>query len=142
MIGILLIRTSYLKTGTAGQILDQNGKPVCLTLERPWVNNEPNVSCVPTGIYGMELDMRHPGTEKEILVWELRGVEGRTQIQIHPGNKIAHSLGCILPCSSLAAQDDELFGSYSRKAFDSFMDMMGDEKNAEIIINESPYKEV
>jgi hypothetical protein len=140
---IILTRTSYLKEGTTGQILDSEGRPICLTLERPWENNEPNVSCVPTGIYGMELDMRHPGTKNEYLVWELRGVEGRSQIQIHPGNKVSHSLGCILPASTLTAKGENLFGASSRTAFKTFMAKMGEEKTkAEIMIIDEPYRGV
>jgi hypothetical protein len=140
---IILTRTAYLKEGTTGQILDNEGRPICLTLERPWENNEPNISCVPTGIYEMELDMRHPGKKTQRLVWELRGVKGRTQIQIHPGNKISHSLGCILPASTLTTQGEILFGASSTAAFNSFMAKMGEQKKkAEIMITDEPFRGV
>ena len=136
---IILIRTAYLDEGTTGQILDSVGKPICLSLERPWKNNETNVSCVPTGFYRMVIDTRHPGSEKACKVWELREVEGRTQIQIHAGNKVSHSLGCILPATTLTIVKEKLFGTASRKAFDLFMAKMEGKDVAEILITDGPF---
>lgn len=62
-----------------------------ITLERPWLDNIPNISCIPAGIYKFRRD-KH-GRHK----WfRLEHVEGRTDIEIHEGKSPADSLGCIL----------------------------------------------
>lgn len=60
-------------------------------LERPWKDNEINVSSIPEGTYVVHRDRvgRH--------TWfRLEAVEGRTAIEIHEGYKVEHSAGCIL----------------------------------------------
>ena len=137
---IILTRTSYLQKGTTGQFLTGSGNPICLSLERPWKNNEPNVSCVPVGLYEMVIDTRNPGTEKACMVWELRGVVGRSEIQIHIGNQVSNSLGCILPATDLSVNaKDKLWGASSGRAFDKLMDHMLGKTKGKILITDGTY---
>ena len=66
--------------------------PQCLTLENPWVENQPNVSAIPAGSYQCEL-IDSPSKGK---VYTVRNVPGRTNILIHGGNTEVDTHGCIL----------------------------------------------
>ena len=65
------------------------------TIERPWLNNLANKSCIPEGEYVCTyLDRSASGKYKR--VWHVQNVEGRTGILFHRGNLVRHSLGCII----------------------------------------------
>ena len=73
-------------------VLINEGIPFALTLERPWLENMPKVSCIPTGSYRA---IRHVSpTFGE--TWWLQDVPDRTEILIHRGNISSQSQGCIL----------------------------------------------
>lgn len=78
-------------TPTYGMLF-KNNVPQCLTLERPWLNNKPELSCIPAGAYGF---IPH-NTPAKPRCWEAMSVPGRSDILIHAGNSIIDSLGCIL----------------------------------------------
>ena len=65
--------------------------PLCLTIERPWLNNEPFVSCIPAGKY----QFKAYNSPKFPHVWEILNVEGRDKILIHAGNSKEDVVGCI-----------------------------------------------
>jgi hypothetical protein len=70
---------------------------VCRTIELPWRDNEPRVSCIPEGRY--ELLKRY----SKKYQWHLlvKGVPGRSYILIHPANVALTELkGCIAPVSA------------------------------------------
>lgn len=103
-----LIRT-YFPDGTNGTIF-LNGKILCYSIELPWHNNKPRISCVPEGTY--ELIKRYSPTHKWHL--ELNKVPNRQLILIHAANDAVKELkGCIAPVSLLTAEGK---GSESRKA--------------------------
>jgi hypothetical protein len=62
------------------------------TLERPWLNNQRSVSCIPEGSYEVTPfnSLKHPKT------FHVQNVPQRGGILIHSGNVIEHSKGCIL----------------------------------------------
>lgn len=84
--------------GTFG-ILSFEGKPLCNTLELPWKQNKPKVSCIPEGTYYC---VPHNGKDFS-NVWRLETVEGRSGILIHEGNFLKNSTGCILVGDSIKA---------------------------------------
>ena len=60
-------------------------------LERPWLDNQTCVSCIPAGFY------RFKRNEHGRHQWfAVLGVPGRTHIEFHEGTKPSHSEGCIL----------------------------------------------
>jgi hypothetical protein len=65
------------------------------TIERPWLNNEPNRSCIPEGTYQCDF-MECSGSGKYRRVWHVQNVPSRTAILFHAGNLVEDSLGCIL----------------------------------------------
>lgn len=121
-----LRRLSSSPNGTFGQLLDADERLVCLTLERPYVDanhdglTDPNVSCIPAGTFAAH--RRLGSTSKRGYdVFELEGVPGRSVIQIHIGNHVDQSEGCILLGSNFGpfAGKPGLLGSAA--AFRSFM---------------------
>ena len=61
------------------------------TLERPWLNNQTSISCIPAGHYKFTRD-----THGRFQWFRVLDVPGRTNIEFHTGSKPEHSEGCIL----------------------------------------------
>ena len=76
---------------TFGKI-DIGGSTV-YTCERPWLNNLPNVSCIPLGEYECKPRRYNKGGYDAV---EICDVEARTHILIHRGNVARHVQGCVL----------------------------------------------
>ncbi len=89
-----LIRISQSPECTQGVLRDEETKlAIMLTMELPWRNNEPCVSCIPAGVY----TVRPYSSPKYPDVFEVVDVPGRSHILIHAGNSTNDSKGCILP---------------------------------------------
>jgi len=98
MIEATITRFDSNEQGTLGK-LSMLGKS-WFTLELPWLNNMPGISCIPEGIYTVRWT-RSPRLKK--FTYEILGVVNRAGIRIHGGNLagrkpkyITHSLGCPL----------------------------------------------
>lgn len=99
------------------------GEFSCYTLERPWLNNRPHVSCIPAGTYkGRILPSPHFGMDLP----ELLDVPGRDQILIHAGNTVGDSKGCIMV--GLDRDESEPRIMRSRKALAGLFEAIGDAK--------------
>ena len=85
---------SYLQDKTIGWLTGDGLK--LTSLERAWLNNEPNISCIPEGVYIVKRD-----TEGKHRWYAVQDVEGRSNIEMHVGNNIIDSAGCILLVSGL-----------------------------------------
>jgi len=70
------------------------------TMERPWLNNQSNISCIPSGSYKCNY-LARSGSGKYKKVWHLQAVPDRTGVLIHQGNFKEHSKGCIIIGSKL-----------------------------------------
>lgn len=64
-------------------------------LERPWLNNRRNISCIPTGKYTANFLPRSV-SGKYKNVFHLTNVSGRSGILIHNGNVVDHTKGCLI----------------------------------------------
>ena len=64
-------------------------------IERPWLDNRSNVSCIPTGVY-TGLFMARSSSGKYKNVYWLQEVPNRGGILVHSGNLVKHSLGCLI----------------------------------------------
>jgi len=94
-----LIRTYY-PNGTNGQLL-LNGDRLCSTIELPWKNNQPKISCIPEG--GYELRKRWSQRYGEHFI--LMNVPERSYILMHPANDALKELkSCIAPVSFLTGE--------------------------------------
>ncbi len=93
-----LIRVSYTDPCTYGVLIGENSVPLCVTAERPWLDNKRDVSCIPTGVYSWRRKIS-PSKNKSVggEVIEFIDVPGRSYIYIHIGNVPAiDSKGCVL----------------------------------------------
>lgn len=76
---------------TTGSLEDPQGNFLAYTIERPWLNNAQDVSCVPPETYLFYSYLSpHNGA-----VWRTDQVPGRTAIEIHAGNTVSDVDGCI-----------------------------------------------
>jgi len=94
------------------------------TIERPWIDNLVNVSCIPEGNYICKTyySKRHGKT------FEITDVKGRTYILFHKGNKPSNVKGCIAIGRYWGIFEDtpHVFDSYN--AFSDFIKELSDVK--------------
>lgn len=113
---VQLIRT-YHKGGVNGVLL-LDGTELCRTVELPWRNNQPRVSCIPEGKY--RLRRRHSPRFREHF--EVMNVKDRKYILFHAGNDAGKELrGCIAP---VLQHTGEGKGSSSRAALERMKDRL------------------
>lgn len=72
------------------------GKRVISILELPWKYNEEKVSCIPTGTYLCRLQEHVSKSGNQYPAYEVTGAPDRTDIEIHIGNTVVDSLGCLI----------------------------------------------
>ena len=108
----------------------------CLTVERPWMDNQRNISCIPPGVYSVS-----PTTFRgDYKTLEILGVPDRTYIKIHKANVPGDLRGCIGLGSGWGWQRNTLAVSYSAKTFDAFWSVVMRDvpKHIEITYKEHP----
>ena len=132
---VVVRRWQMQKDGTFGTLLIQRGVrglvPVCLTLENPWLNNDPKVSCVPAGSYNCDI-IQSPSKGR---VYTLRNVPGRTNILIHAGNTTHDTIGCILLGTALGEFNGVTGITSSQSALAAFMATM-EGRNFSLVIED------
>lgn len=120
-IDVIITREPSDNMQTLGTLIARIGNTTftCRTLELPWLNNKPNISCVPKGIYTCKWTfsprlMRYS--------YELQGVLGRSGIRFHSGNYYYDLKGCIALGDSVKDinNDKELDVLNSRATMKSF----------------------
>lgn len=93
---LILLRKTQNDNQTLGtlSVVDDKGVLVfsCTTLELPWKNNQHNVSCIPVGVYTVQMIY----SEKYKYHFTVNTVSDRQGILIHIGNYTADTHGCIL----------------------------------------------
>jgi hypothetical protein len=126
---VILKRIAYTEYGVFG-VLVHNGIPFTLTVERPWLDNKQDVSCIPEGLYTCvrHHSERHPDT------FRVQNVPGRTGILFHTGNHMDHSAGCIIVGEKFDPYKDEPGIQSSTEGFGEFMDIHGDRQTFELLI--------
>ena len=100
---------------TYGTIGDDAGV-LAQTLELPWKNNTPDVSCIVAGTYLCEL--RWSPEHSRNLYW-ITGVPNRADVEIHIGNFTSNTKGCVLLADS--RDPDGVDVDNSTDAFQRFM---------------------
>ncbi len=86
-----IIRVEKGDGGTFGAVV-LDGKALCVSLEEHADRNLPDTA-IPEGEY---VAFRRYSPKHKYDVWQLRAVPGRTYIQIHSGNTILDTEGCIM----------------------------------------------
>lgn len=138
MKGALLGRFESNSEVTLGAMCDaQSRKPLGAVLERPWLENARGVSCVPAGTYLCRLRFS-PKHDRE--VYELQNVPGRDDVEIHIGNVVDDTQGCLLIGSRVGRLNGKSAVLESAEAFEKFMAWAGGE-DFELVI-EDPKTEV
>lgn len=85
-----LCRFAYFPDRTLGQLqyLDYRW----WTIENPWLDNTPYISCIPEDNYAMaRFDSNKHGANR----WQIMAVPNRTLILLHVANTAANVLGCL-----------------------------------------------
>ena len=129
---VQITRFAYSPNGTFGHLTLPSGK-ILATVERPWIDNEKNISCIPVGGYKCEPSFYYRGNYE---AFEVMGVQDRSRILFHIGNFVRNSNGCILVNSKHGAINHEWCGINSRNAFNVFMKEMNGAKFHLNIINQ------
>jgi hypothetical protein len=113
-----LKRIALLPYATFGVLL-WDGIPFAVTLERPWLDNLPKVSCIPAGKYSCcrFSSPKHPNT------FEVENVKNRSAILFHTGNTEADSEGCIVIGEQYAKRNDKTGIAVSRAGFQEFLEL-------------------
>jgi len=106
--------------GTNG-VLIIDGIPICVTLEPTWRNNEPNISCIPAGVY----ECKRVLSQKYGDTIEVTGVPGRSHILFHAGNKTADTKGCILLGEKFSKVSTDRWILESKSALTEFRQAIG-----------------
>lgn len=123
---LTLTRFCYSPMGAFGRLALPSGLEL-FTVERPWLNNRVQESCIPEGDY--TLRMRQSGVVQRSTGgefthgWEVTGVPGRTFIMLHPANTMDDLQGCIGPGRGLGYVGGKWAVTSSR---DAFRDLMGE----------------
>lgn len=125
---LVLKRIHLSNTATLG-IIYLDDKEICRTLENPWLNNEPFISCIPKHNYVV----KKYSSSKYPDVWELQDVQGRSSILIHVGNRAKHTQGCILVGEKWGFLGDDLAVLNSKKTLDKLRDILDDKFLLKII---------
>mgnify|MGYP001580894019 CR=1 FL=1 len=110
MLLLTLQRYPFRPDSTMGE-LSVNGAAECFTMERPWLDNAPEVSCIPAGSY--EVVKTFSGHFKRMMPL-LVDVPNRSEIRIHPANWVTQLEGCI----AVGVQHGADFLEQSVAAFD------------------------
>lgn len=116
MDSLILTRFAWTDMGVFGEMLVDGQR--LFTVERPWLDNRPAVSCIPLGVYECAPRRFYRGGYDAI---EVQGVPGRTYILFHRGNVASDVQGCIAVTSRLGALNGVWAGLNSRPAFELFM---------------------
>ena len=109
---------------TYGVLLSQ-GIPLCVTLERPWLENKTDVSCIPPGTYRMT----HFNSPSKGKVFLLHDVPGRSMIEMHIANRVSELAGCV------AVGRAFFFGGIttSKQTLDYLLELLPEENTLEIL---------
>ena len=131
---LLIERYSHGEKQTIGNLigLSESGHALftCDTLELPWLNNQKQISCIPTGKYLVK--KRYSKKFKNHL--HITNVEDRSYILIHSGNYYTDILGCVLVGRlGFVNSDDIIDVSSSKKTLNKLLNFVESDIELEII---------
>ena len=95
MINLLLIRQIFTEESTAGTLY-LNGERMADTLENPYLDNQRNISSIPSGQYKVRLRLARESATRDYLHLLVQEVKDRSYILFHIGNTAKDTRGCIL----------------------------------------------
>lgn len=116
-----LDRVAYLPFGTWGVLTLGDGRRLW-TMERPWLGNAREISCIPDGSYRCVPSTFYRGGYPAALI---NGVPGRSDIKIHAANVVQEVKGCIAVGMALRSIRGELTLVESRAALAALLADVG-----------------
>lgn len=134
----LTLYRNYFPHGTYSFLADDNGNAFLKTVERPWKDNAPNISCVPEGVYDL-IPHKSPkhgecyALQAPDLGVTIYGPSQRTHVLFHTANRPSELEGCIAPGTDFGVVDNEWAVVNSKLAMQYFMSHLAGEK-AKLII--------
>lgn len=131
---MLQLRLSrYLKSNrfTLG-VLDFDGG-VCDTLELPDIGNLHDVSCIPVGTYNLNTYTRPSG----FRVIRVLNVPGRDNIEIHEGNYLEQTDGCILVGGAIRYRGLMPYLLNSEMSFDRIYNQVLNDQHPMLVVMDS-----
>ena len=125
MTGLTLERQEFTDKWIIGSFYYE-GDFICYSLERPWIDNKSNISCIPEGTY----DLQYHKYKARLDTYALTGDtvshfpsdKARNLILIHPANKVQELQGCI--ATGLDKKDGDMVSS--AKAHKKLMSVIKD----------------
>ncbi len=112
--------------GVAGDLhLDESGEVFCHSLELPWKNNEPNISCLPLGDYVCKVTYS-PAFKKDLYLI-LEPFPHRDGFRIHAANRLTELRGCVAFGEKITQVDDSIFLATSAKWVTAVMEHFNNE---------------
>ena len=124
--------------GTFGRLYDEEGTELCRIVERPWLDNQRKISCIPTGKYQLgfyqagskfypkyRTKFANIGNDRGMII--INDVPGRSHILIHRGNFPTNSWGCLLTNLSVGRGDNgKLRGFASTQSYRRVYEIIAD----------------
>lgn len=136
---LILTRFNYLTDRTLGTLQVEGSDVIFTTAELAFIDNKPNVSCIPCGEY--ELIRRWSKKHGHHLM--LLNVPNRSYILIHSGNFASSfgksdSKGCILIGEAFGDLNRDGLPEVinSKEALANLMKLVGEKENLKLIISE------
>lgn len=126
---LTLTRTCTSDEGTFG-MLSKEGVPLCNTVELPWRDNKPQVSCIPAGVYRVVFSYS-PRFKR--MLHQIQGVENRSGIRMHIANRAKELQGCIAPGTGLGTIGGQAAVMNSANALNQLHALLPQEWELEIV---------
>ena len=128
---ITLKRISANLDSTFGVLIKDN-TPFAVTLERPWLDNKADISCISSSNYVCE----RVNSPKFGETFEVKGVLGRSHVLFHAGNTEHDTHGCILVAEEFGKINGKGAVLDSKKGFNEFLSLLKGIDEFQLIIVE------
>lgn len=128
-----LLRVGQSNRGTFG-VIRHGAVPFVLTLERPWVDNAQDISCIPAGRYRCR-KIRSPRFGN---TYEICDVPNRSNVLFHAGNTMDDTHGCILVGEEFSGTWDRPMLVSSRRGFMELLGYLDGIAEFDLVIHDPP----
>lgn len=130
----LLLKTHSFSHGTFGELFNATtAERICVTVECPWLNNQPGKSCTPAGDYTVEAHVSPKFGQCLIISAPTLSVtkEGpslRTHCLFHAANLASQLQGCVAPGERFGVVNDDWAVLNSQKMLQKLLVLVGNDK--------------
>ena len=137
---IILNRLSHTTHGTFGVLMDDTAVPFAITMERPWLNNQKSISCIPDGVYTAKRcrhseEYNFKDSPKFGDTFVVENVPNRSHILFHTGNLDDDSHGCILVGEQFGVLGNNPAILASKAGFKEFFRLTSNVHEFQLVIN-------